>query len=131
MPQSINRKERSMGANEKLGLPIGKMRWVVVAFDVDGTLITNGDYPDDGKDKENSRIVGLLIALAHCKNVKIVVWSGGGKPYAEMWGKRLQLDAYVWKYASKTEHEQIKPDIAIDDIQDTAIGAINLIVREK
>lgn len=119
------------GANARLGLPVGKMRWVVVAFDVDGTLITNGDYPGDGNDKPNWRIISMLHGLAHMKNVKVVVWSGGGKDYAQMWGERLGLGKSVWKYASKTEHDQIKPDIAIDDIQDTAIGAINLIVREK
>ena len=120
-----------MGANERLGLPVGKMRWIVIAFDVDGTLIKNGDYPDDGKDEPYSDIVTVLKIVSKWKNVKIVVWSGGGGDYAQMWGGRLGIDDYVWKYASKTEHEQIKPDIAIDDIQDTAIGAINLIVRNK
>ncbi len=118
------------GANARLGLPVGKMRWVVVAFDVDGTLIGHsimGDgtyWPHDG-------IVSLAKTLSRFKNVKVVVWSGGGKDYASRMGRWLGLDEYVWKYASKTEHDQIKPDIAIDDIQDTAIGVINLIVREK
>ena len=112
------------GANERLGLPFGKMRWVVIAFDVDGTLIDAGPTYYEP-------IIQLLKTLAKFKNVKIVVWSGGGKEYAERWGRLLELDDYVWKYASKTEHPEIQPDIAIDDIQDTAIGAINLIVRNK
>jgi phosphoserine phosphatase len=116
--------EQVMGTNERLGLPVGKMRWVVVAFDMDGTLIdADGTY--------QPHIIGMLTTLAKFKNVKIVVWSGGGLPYAKYWGHKLGLDQYVWKYASKTEHAAIQPDIAIDDIQDTAIGTVNLIVRNK
>jgi phosphoserine phosphatase len=108
------------------------MRWAVVAFDVDGTLITNSDpYAQSDNEKPHERIVTLLQILSTFKNIKIVVWSGGGKEYAEMWGHRLGLDEYVWRYASKTEHKEIQPDIAIDDIQDTAIGLVNLIVRNK
>ncbi len=113
-----------VGINKRLGLPFGKMRWVVVAFDVDGTLIDAGPTYYEP-------VIQLLKTLSGFKNIKIVVWSGGGKQYAERWGRLLDIDEYVWKYASKTEHEAIKPDIAIDDIQDTAIGAINLIVRNK
>lgn len=115
---------RGPETNERLGLPFGKMRWVVVAFDVDGTLIDAGPHFYEP-------IIQLLKILAKFKNIKIVMWSGGGKEYAARWGRLLGLDEFVWKYASKTEHEQIKPDIAIDDIQDTAIGTINLIVRNK
>lgn len=117
-----------MSANERLGLPRGKMAKVIVAFDVDGTILANGDLPI------HHQIVTLQV-LSTYKNIRIVVWSGGGKQYAETWGKRLGLDKYVWRYASKLEHEEIKRHcetlIAIDDIQDTAIGDINLIVREK
>lgn len=119
------------GANERLGLPFAKMRWVVIAFDVDGTLVINGDYPEDGTDKPHTPTIQLLKTLAKFKNVKIVVWSGAGKDYAERWGRLLDLDKYVWRYASKTEHKTIQPDIVVDDIQDTALGQINLIVRNK
>lgn len=104
------------------------MKEVTIGVDVDGTLITNtGATPDIA----NQRIVELLKTLASFKNVKIVVWSGGGKEYAQRWVRLLGLEDYVWKVASKLEHETIKADIAIDDIQDTAIGEINLIVHEK
>lgn len=118
----------------------GKMQKVIIAFDVDGTLIQNGD-PERQHGTVNSgdlpivHQINTLQVLSHSKNVRIVVWSGGGKQYAEMWGKRLGLDQYVWKYASKLEHEQIKAQcdflIAIDDIQSTRLGDVNLIVREK
>ncbi len=115
---------KEIGTNEKLGLPHGRMSWAVVCFDVDGTLI-------DGENVTYEPIVDMLKTLSKFKNVKIVVWSGGGKQYAEQQGRRLGLDEYVWRYASKTEHTTIQPDIAFDDIQDTAIGQINLIVRNK
>lgn len=116
-----------MGANEKLGLPFGKMRDIVIAFDVDGTIITNTGETEI----VHEPIVEMLKTLSKFKNVKIVVWSGGGKDYAARWGRLSGVDEYVWRYASKTEHKEINADIAIDDIQDTAIGGINLIVRNK
>lgn len=133
MPRSSGERKESIkmterGINEKLGLPFSKMQKIIIAFDVDGTLITDGGaYPDIS----NPRIVELLKILSTFKNVRIVVWSGGGKEYAERWVRLLGVEDCVWKIASKMEHKEIQPDIAIDDIQDTAIGKINLIVREK
>lgn len=120
-----------VGANKRLGLPFGKMQKIIIAFDVDGTLITNaGARPDIA----NERIVELLRTLSTFKNIRIVVWSGGGKDYAARWVRLLGIEDSVWRVASKLEHKEIKehgPLIAIDDIQDTAIGDLNLIVREK
>jgi hypothetical protein len=118
----------------------GKMAKVVIAFDVDGTLIRNSEGERQHGVPNNNDVpivhqINTLQVLSTYKNVRIVVWSGGGKKYAEMWGARLGLDKYVWKYASKLEHEQIKAQcdflIAIDDIQATALGDVNLIVKEK
>ena len=116
------------------------MQNVIIAFDIDGTLIQAGS-PDRKHGVVNEgdlpivHQINTLQVLAHSKNVRIVVWSGGGRDYAAMWGRRLGLDQYVWKYASKMEHEQIKAQcdflIAIDDIQSTRLGDVNLIVREK
>lgn len=118
------------------------MKKVIIAFDVDGTLITNTN-PDnrihgqpDNDDVPNVNIINLLMLLAHMKNTKIVVWSGGGAEYAATWGRRLGLDKYVWKYASKIGSREVffpmtGPDIAIDDIQACELGLTNLIVREK
>jgi len=112
------------------------MKKVTIAFDVDGTLI-------DDQDRVNIRTVRLLTDLAHMKNVRIVVWSGGGKDYAETWVRRLGLGKYVSKCYDKNHISSdsegnkhafapdIIPDIAIDDIQDCELGNINLIVREK
>ena len=118
-----------MATNAALGLPRGEMQRVVIAFDVDGTLRCN--CKPDCEDA-NVRIVLLFSILATFKNVKLMVWSGGGAAYAERFIRKFglpktfgasKLDPSTWKYG--------RPQIAIDDIQDTAIADINLIVREK
>lgn len=116
-----------MGKNKELGLPFGKMKKITIAFDVDGTLRNN----QQDKVIANENIRNLVIILSTFKNVRIIVWSGSGELYARQIAAKLHVDQYVDGYASKTAHEEIKPDIAIDDIQDTAIGQLNLIVREK
>lgn len=132
-----------MGANERLGLPRQDgMEKFILCVDVDGTLINNVEAGKGNRvhgtpyndDVPHVPIINAVMVLSTFKNIKLVVWSGGGKQYAETWGRRLGLDKYVWRYASKLEHEDIKKHgriIAIDDIQDTAIGDINLIVRNK
>lgn len=109
-----------------LYFPRSTMKQLIVAFDVDGTLLSNDEQLEGSP---NYRIVDLLRIMHHMKNTKIVVWSGGGKDYAEHWGRKFGLDKYVWKYCCKCP--DIQPDIAIDDIQDCAMGTVNLIVREK
>ena len=83
----------------------GKMSKVIIAFDVDGVLIKNAGVirehgiPSAG-DVPIVHWINTLQVLSTCKNVRTVVWSGGGKQYAETWGRRLGLDKYVWYYAS-------------------------------
>lgn len=118
------------------------MKKIIIAFDCDGTLVTT-DSATSRKIVANERQRTMLIALAHSKNVRIVVWSGGGELWARQVGAALGIDSYVWKYADKNylgkgavsgKHQfapDIEPDIAIDDIQDCELGKINVIVREK
>lgn len=113
--------------NSKLGLPFGKMKKVIIAFDVDGTLRNN----EQEEIIANEDIRTLLKILSKFKNTKIVVWSGSGELYARQVAEKLHIVHFVDAFASKTAHKEINPDIAIDDIQDTAIGKINLIVKEK
>lgn len=134
---------QALDAVKPMALPrteTGKMAKVIIAFDVDGTLIRTapGERVHGVMNTEDVPIVhwiNTLQVLSTCKNVRIVVWSGGGSDYAKMWGHRLGLDQYVWRYASKLEHKQLKMLcdhlIAFDDIQATALGDVNLIVREK
>lgn len=114
------------------------MKKVSIAFDVDGTLISNkgSDIP-----QANERIRTLLITLASFKNVKVIVWSGGGELYARQVANAIGIGKYVDAYADKNhlgkvdgKHQfdpDLTPDIAIDDIQDCELGTLNLICREK
>ena len=112
--------------NKEMGLPFGKMQTVKIAFDVDGTLRCNHtDTCTDG----NERIIRLFEILATFKNTELYVWSGGGADYARRFANEWQLPVKDSHCISKVGAPQM--DIAIDDIQDTAIGKINLIVKEK
>lgn len=119
-----------MGMNKDLGLPFGAgMEPIAFCFDVDGTLI-------DGDNKHVSTIK-LLVVLAEqkWKNVKIVVWSGGGRDYAETFVRRYGLENHVDQVMSKLEYKGLREAgykiVAVDDIQDTRLGDINMIVRNK
>jgi phosphoserine phosphatase len=118
---------KNTGKNKELGLPFGGMEKVAICFDVDGTLI-------DG-DKQHHVTLALLgvINMQKWKNVDVVIWSGGGADYARTMIERTGFTGF--KYHSKLEHQELRKKyakiIAIDDIQDTAIGDINLIVRNK
>jgi phosphoserine phosphatase len=119
------------------------MRKIVIAFDVDGTLIHNdSSVAAGGIPTPNERIRSLLITLASMKNTRIIVWSGGGELYARQICRAIGITKYVDAYYSKNligkkpggEYDfrpDIKPDIAIDDIQHCDLGNMNLIVREK
>lgn len=120
-----------MSKNEELGLPFGKMRKITVAFDVDGTLRNNLDDVKVKKPIANEDIRTLLRIMRKMKNTKIVVWSGSGELYARQIANELHIAQWVHEYWDKTDQTNPTPDLAIDDIQDTAIGKINLIVREK
>lgn len=119
-----------MGKNKELGLPFGDgMERVAFCFDIDGTLI-------NGEEKYPSAIK-LLVVLAEqkWKNVKVVVWSGGGRGYAETFVRRLGLENHVDMIMGKLEHQTLRQMgykiIAVDDIQDTRLGDVNMIVRNK
>ena len=119
-----------MGANKDLGLPFDKMKKVAICFDVDGTLID--------KDEMNYQTVELLDTIMNqrWKNLTVIIWSGGGADYARTIIRdiRPQYEDEL-KFYSKLQHKELRTKyhqlIAIDDIQDTSIGDINLIVRNK
>lgn len=122
-----------MGKNKDLGLPFGDgMERVLIAFDVDGTLI-NGD------ETSYSETLDLLRAFAFqtWKNVDVIVWSGGGADYARVQYRRVtgDMDERHVKFYSKLDYKALRQKytkiIAIDDIQDTRLGDANLIVRNK
>lgn len=117
---------------EPYELPREKMQKVVIAFDIDGTLRCNCT---DTCDDPNQRIAELAFILSTMKNTKLIAWSGGGADYCRSMIRRLKLDHIFSEarcYAKLNYYmKHGNPDIAVDDIQDTALGKINLIVREK
>jgi len=115
-----------ISANEALGLARDKMKKVKIAFDVDGTLRCN--CTDTCKDP-NEDIVELFRILDKFKNTELYVWSGGGAEYARSFARLYKLKVGDARCISKIGAPQM--DIAIDDIQDTALGTFNLIVHEK
>ena len=122
-----------MGINKDLGLPFGDgMEKVAICFDVDGTLIEN--------EKIYTPVVDMLNTFCTFKNVDVIVWSGGGKEYAETILRRIENNYFIAKpdklrFYSKLQYKEVrekyKTIIAIDDIQDTRLGDVNLIVRNK
>lgn len=113
------------------------MRRVTIAFDVDGTLRCNCTPTCQDV---NRRVVDLLFILQTMKNTKIIVWSGGGADYARSFMSRFDLKGITYadkKFRGRDENGRalfepsVRPDIAIDDIQDCELGTINLIVKEK
>lgn len=116
------------------------MKETIIAFDIDGTLLNNeGILPETPSHLRprcgvNLEIVMLLQILSGFKNTKIVVWSGGGKDYAEQICREYGFDKYVWRCFGKAEYDETlygKVDIAIDDVHVCELGDKNLIVKCK
>jgi len=78
----------------------------IIAFDVDGTLISFKDRPKEDTIK--------LLKLLHGMGNRIIVWSGGGRDYAKTWVQKLYLEDYVDEVKDKFDkHEYV--DICFDD----------------
>ena len=120
-----------MGINKDMGLPHGDgMEKVAICFDVDGTLI-DGDTVH-----ESTKALVRILTHQKWKNVDFIVWSGGGADYARtMFTRHIMVDTFRIKFYSKLQYEEVRSKydkiIAIDDVQDTRLGDINLIVRNK
>lgn len=94
---------------------------MTVAFDVDGTLI-------DTKDRPRWEVINMLKAFRPMAN--IIVWSGSGKDYAEMWVRRLFLEEYVDVIQAKPTALgrppfQHRADLTFDD-QECQLGRVNI-----
>lgn len=91
----------------------------VVAFDVDGTLITYEDKP-------RYDIIDLFHHFQRLGCI-MMVWSGGGFDYADNWCKKLGLepDYISCKFGDKPCPQ---PDIAFDDEIDSKLGKVNIYV---
>ena len=88
---------------------------IIVAFDVDGTLI---EQVGEKSDTPRYAIINLFNSYKNL-GCKMVIWSGGGFDYAERWAQKLGLDATIMVKGS------FIPDIAFDDCEVT-LGKVNI-----
>lgn len=88
---------------------------MLIAFDIDGTL--------EGRYKPNKEMHDLLHKFAS-HGIDIVVWSGGGVDYAKRYVERHKLPALA-----SHKRTDLDVDLAIDDIPDTNLAIINLIIH--
>lgn len=108
------------------------MKKIIIAFDVDGTLISNENGL--GKEHLNIDVFHLLTLFSKTKNVKIVVWSGGDKDYAQQIAVKYGFAHLVDVFEGKHEYDETitgKVDIAIDDQHEFTMADKNIIVRMK
>lgn len=106
------------------------MKEIICAFDVDGTIISNTNGL--GKEKLNIDVYNLMVLFSRMKNVKIIVWSGAGKLYAEQIVLKYGLVDYVSNCYGKHEYDESiygKVDIAFDDMADFSLADKNIIVK--
>jgi len=113
------------------------MKNLTVAFDVDGTILNNKDIilgtPSHLRPKQGMNLEVILlmqIFAKKMKNVTVVVWSGGGKEYAENIVRMYGLEKYVYRCYDKHDCD-ITIDIAFDDMHDCELADKNLVVRMK
>lgn len=114
---------------------------VIIAFDVDGTILNNEGIPPETpaylrpRCGVNLEVIMLIQILSKkMKNTKIYVWSGGGKDYAERICREYGLEKYVDRCFGKAEYDEAldgKVDICFDDVHACKLVDKNLIVKMK
>lgn len=113
------------------------MKEIVIAFDVDGTILNNEGIPPETpthlrpKLGLNLEVISLIQLLAKkMKNTRIIVWSGGGKEYAESICRQYGLEKYVDRCYGKGECDE-EVDICFDDVHSCELADKNIIVKMK
>lgn len=110
------------------------MKDLIIAFDVDGTIY-GSPFLHKGEPVLNLKTVQIMqLFRDHIKNVKIYVWSGGGKEYAEQIVAKFGLERYVDRCFTKQNYDETidgKVDIAFDDEYSFEMADKNLIVKTK
>ena len=94
---------------------------LVVAFDVDGTLIGQTYKDEDTPKYENISLLHWFQSQGHT----IIVWSGCGFEYAERWAQKLGLGDIIIAEKSIEEAKRLGVDIAVDD-EDVKLGKVNI-----
>lgn len=110
------------------------MKEVVIGFDIDGTIY-GSPFMHRAEPVLNLKTVMLMQLLhEHCKNVRIIAWSGGGQEYAEQIIHKFGLEKYIDRCIGKHEYDEIvdgRVDIAFDDEAFFSMADKNIIVRTK
>lgn len=116
------------------------MKEIIIAFDVDGTILNNEGIPPTTPTHLRPRCglnleaITLLQILSKMKNTKIYVWSGGGKEYAEQICREYGLEKYVDRCFGKHEYDETiygDVDICFDDVHACNLADKNIIVKFK
>ena len=97
---------------------------MLVAFDVDDTLIIPAAATGLDRDVPNYETIAVYRWF-QAQGHTMIVWSGGGKDYAQMWGEKLGLnaDSYFDKHDAG-----FRPDLTFDD-SDLTLGTVNVKVK--
>ena len=86
--------------------------------DIDDTLILWDGNTYDYKVNDNL-VQGIIDFRQKNRGSKIIIWSGGGKDYAQLWTRKLDLDRYDIINLMKIEQVVLQwvkeGDIIIDD----------------
>ena len=107
------------------------MRKLLVAFDVDDTLIVPAVATGFDRDVPNYETIAVYRWF-QAQGCTMVIWSGGGEDYARMWAGKLGLtaDYYVDKHFAQAHPLLLgKPDIAFDDSSYLDLGVVNVQVK--
>lgn len=97
------------------------MKVLNIAFDVDGTLVK---MMDSKRDEPRWEIIVILKTL-HKLGHRIIVWSGGGRDYAEYWVRQLFLEEFVDEVRAKPVGSRKDVcDICFDD-EEVVFGKVN------
>jgi hypothetical protein len=106
---------------------------MIIAFDVDDTLIVPSVATGFDRDTPNYDVI-MLYRWFQSQGHTMVIWSGGGKDYAEGWAGRLGLTAdYIfdkhWPYIEDGSVQKLMtPDLTFDD-SDLTLGKLNVKVK--
>ena len=98
---------------------------LTIAFDIDDTLIIPAIATGLDYDTPNYEVI-LIYRWFQYQGAKMIIWSGGGKDYAEMWARRLGLRAD--EIIAKTTERSKEIDLAFDD-SDIELAKVNVKVK--
>ena len=98
---------------------------IVIAFDVDDTLVIPAVASGRGVEVPNYELINLYLWLQR-QGHHMIIWSGGGQDYARMWAKHLGLEAD--EIIVKTTDRVDEIDIAFDD-SDVKLAKVNVKVK--